>query len=118
VNLTAFYGTIYTGDLEVLRTILQQWLGPESLDTKIRLSGEELTYESENLYVYCHNAVGQTDNPRYLLEGNTSVGLDETSRRLKELLKLCQGHNVVCSLEYVEVNEAGEEVSELFELAI
>ena len=116
MNRIAFYGTIYTGDFEVVRKILLAWVGADELDVKIKLSGEEITYESETLYLYCHNVVGQTDNPRYLLEGNASGGLEETKQKLEKLLQLCKENNVVCSSEYVEVNEAGDEVSEQFQV--
>jgi hypothetical protein len=118
MNRTAFYGTIYSGDFEVIKRILEKWLGPEVLDVKIRLSGEEITYETEEFYLYCYNAIGSEGvTPYYLLEGNTTVGLDETRHRLENLLSLCKAENLAATFEYVEVNDAGEEVSEEFRLS-
>lgn len=118
MNRTAFYGTIYTDDFEVVKRILKKWLGTEALDVKIRLSGEEITYETEEFYLYCHNAIGsQGITPYYLLEGNTSLGLDETRYRLEKLLSLGKAENVVATFEYVEVNDAGEEVTEEFRVS-
>jgi hypothetical protein len=118
VNRTAFYGTIYTGDVEVVQHILQAWVGGGSLKVKITLSGEDITYETEKLYLYCHNAIGdQGFTPYYLLEGHTNTGLDETRQMLEKLLQSCKEQKVVGSFEYVEVNEAGDEVSDQFEVA-
>lgn len=116
MNRTAFYGTLYTGDFEVVQRLLQAWLGAENLNVKIRLSGEEITTEeNDDFYLYCHNALGsQGTTPYYLLEGNTSAGPDATRQRLEGLLNLCREQGVNCSLEYVEVNEDGDEVSEQF----
>lgn len=118
MNRTAFYGTIYSGDFEVVKSILEKWLGPEVLDVKMRLSGEEITYETEEFYLYCHNAIGSEGvTPFYLLEGNTSSGLDDTKHRLEKLLSLCTAEEVEASFEYVEVNDDGEEVSEEFRVS-
>lgn len=118
MNRTAFYGTIYTGDFEVVKNILQAWVGEGSLKVKITLSGEDITYGSGELYLYCHNAIGdQGVTPYYLLEGHTSAGLDETRQMLERLLQLCKEHNVVGTFEYVEVNEAGDELSDQFQVA-
>lgn len=115
MNRTAFYGTIYTGDFDLIQRILQSWIGAGSLQVKIRLSGEEMTYESEALYLYCHNALGsQGSTPYYLLEGHTNSGLNETRQMLEKLVLLCKEQNVSCTCEYVEVNEAGDEVSDEF----
>jgi hypothetical protein len=118
VNRTAFYGTLYTGELEAVQSLLQAWLGAGTLNLKIRLSGEEITTEeNDDFYLYCHNAMGSQGNtPYYLLEGNTSAGLDDTRQRLEGLLNLCKEQGVACDLEYVEVNEDGDEVSEQFQL--
>jgi hypothetical protein len=118
MNRISFYGTIYSGDFEVVKRILEEWLEPEALKVKIRLSGEEITYETEEFYLYCHNALGSEGvTPYYLLEGNTSLGLDGTRDRLEALLSLCKSENVVGTFEYVEVNDDGDQVSEEFRVA-
>ena len=48
MNRTAFYGTLYTGELEVVQRLLQAWLGAEKLNVRIRLSGEEITTEEND----------------------------------------------------------------------
>ena len=114
---SAFYGRIYTDDVAVVTQILEQWITPESLRTKIRISGEEIEYDDGRLSFYCHNAAGsQGGNPNYLLEGQTSGSLDEIKEALQRLLEICRERDVTGTFEYVEVSEDGEELSEEFSI--
>ncbi len=115
VNKIAFYGTIYSGDYKVVAAILKIWLKTEDLDIKIRLSGEEIVYETEEFYLYSYNSVNvEGVPPSFLLEGNMSGTLEEVKVLLQQLWQLCQEQNITSSFEYVEVTEDGDEVSEQF----
>lgn len=115
VNKIAFYGTIYSGDYKVVAAILKNWLKTEDLDIKIRLSGEEIVYETEEFYLYSYNSVTvEGVPPSFLLEGNMSGKLEEVKALLQQLWQLCQEQNITSSFEYVEVTEDGDEVSEQF----
>ncbi|BAZ27730.1 hypothetical protein NIES4074_01580 [Cylindrospermum sp. NIES-4074] len=115
INRTAFYGSIYSGDYQVVANLLKNWVQSEDLNIKIRLSGEEILYEDERLYLYCYNAM---DNEgvasSFLLEGNMSGTLDETKVFLQQLRQLCKDQYIIGSFEYVEVTEDGVEVSDQF----
>lgn len=114
---SAFYGRIYTGDVEVATRVLEKWITPEQLRTKIRISGEEIEYDDGRLSFYCHNAAGsQGGTPNYLLEGQTSASLDEIKEALQRLLEICREIDVTATFEYVEVSEDGEELSEEFSI--
>ncbi len=115
MNKIAFYGTIYSGDYKVVAAILKNWLKTEDLDIKIRLSGEEIVYETEEFYLYSYNSVTvEGVPPSFLLEGNMSGTLEEVKALLQQLWQLCQEQNITSSFEYVEVTEDGDEVSEQF----
>ncbi|MFN6518729.1 MAG: hypothetical protein RMY29_030145 [Nostoc sp. CreGUA01] len=115
MNKIAFYGTIYSGDYKVVAAILKNWLKTEDLDIKIRLSGEEIVYETEEFYLYSYNSVTvEGVPPSFLLEGNMSGKLEEVKALLQQLWQLCQEQNITSSFEYVEVTEDGDEVSEQF----
>jgi hypothetical protein len=117
VSHSAFYGRIYTGDVEVATRVLEKWVTPEQLRTKIRISGEEIEYDDGRLSFYCHNAAGsQGGTPNYLLEGQTSASLDEIKEALQRLLEICREIDVTATFEYVEVSEDGEELSEEFSI--
>lgn len=114
---SAFYGRIYTGDVEVATRVLEKWITPEQLRTKIRISGEEIEYDDGRLSFYCHTAAGsQGGTPNYLLEGQTSGSLDEIKEALQRLLEICREIDVTATFEYVEVSEDGEELSEEFSI--
>jgi hypothetical protein len=113
VSHTAIYGRLWTGDFELVTRILETWVAPGRLRTKIRISGEEIDYEDERLSFYCHNAAG---NEIYLLEGETSDSLDAARAMLQRLLEIARGMNVTSTFEYVEVTESGEQVGEEFEV--
>jgi hypothetical protein len=117
VSNVAFYGRVYSDDVEVVVRILEAWIAPERLRTKTRISGEEIEFEDERLSFYCYNAAGtQGGNPNYLLEGKTAGSLEETKAMLQRLLEICRETNVTATFEYVEVSDSGEEISEEFEI--
>jgi hypothetical protein len=115
MNKIAFYGSIWSGNYKVVAAVLGKWTKTEDLNIKIRLGGEEIIYEDEQIYLYCYNAVTNEVTPSsFLLEGNISRTLDEAKLLLKQLLELCKAHQIVGSFEYVEVTEYGDEVSNEF----
>jgi hypothetical protein len=115
MNRIAFYGRIYSDDYMVIAALLKNWLKTEDLDIKIRLNGEEIVYEDDQIYLYCYNSVAKEGvTPNFLLEGNMSGTLDAVKVLLHQLLQLCQEQNITSSFEYVEVTEDGDEVTEQF----
>jgi hypothetical protein len=72
---TNFYGRISSGDIAVVRGLLQTWLRTDRLNEKLKLSGEQLVYEAEAAYVYSYAVDGASS---FLLEGHRNAGLDET----------------------------------------
>ena len=117
MNRIAFYGSLWTNDYTVVADLIGKWVKTTNLDIKLRLSGEEIVYEDEHLYLYCYNAVSSEGiDPSFLLEGNMAGTLGEAKLMLQALAKLCTHHHVVGDFEYVEVNEDGDEVSEQFQV--
>lgn len=115
MNKIAFYGSIYSEDYQAISALLKDWIGTDTLDIKIRLGGEEIVYETEELYLYCHNTTSSKESePRFLLEGNMSGTLDEAKICLQGLLQKCRDKHINGHFEYVEVNEDGDEVSDQF----
>ncbi|MBZ4422973.1 hypothetical protein [Myxococcus sp. RHSTA-1-4] len=111
----AFYGTLETGDSEAVSRLLRDWLRTERLDMKVGRVGVEIVHEVEGFYLYCHETGSQPGMaPFYLLEGHLDGTLDTASARLKELARLCAERSIGRSLEYVQVNEDGDELSEQF----
>jgi len=85
MNKIAFYGTIDSGDYKLIAAIFKNWLKTEELDIKIRISGEEIVYENEQIYLYSYNSM-TTEGvpPSFLLEGNMSKTLDEVKVLLQQ----------------------------------
>lgn len=106
-----FYGSIWTGDHEVVAALIEQWLGVPKV--KIRLSGEEIVYEDPSRYVYCYNAVDvEGVGPSFLLEGHVEGSPDEARELLERLAKACQDRGIKCSFDYVQVDSDGEQIGE------
>ncbi|WP_396147530.1 hypothetical protein [Flavobacterium sp.] len=113
MNKIAFYGSIYSGDYKIVASILKKWLLTDNLDIKIRLSGEEIVYDNEKIYLYCYNAViDEGEEPSFLLEGNISQTLDQVKALLHQLLQLYREQDINSNFECVEINENGDELSE------
>lgn len=108
---TALYGRFYTGEFDLVTRILETWIAPAQLRAKIRISGEEISYEDEGLSFYCHDAAGT-----YLLEGETRESLEATRAMLERLLAIARDVKVTATFEYVEVSESGEQLGDEFEV--
>jgi hypothetical protein len=114
---TALYGTLYTADFELVGKVLSDWVQPGDLAVKIKLLGEEVVYDTPELYFYCHSAqAGGPGTAYYLLEGHASASLEDTRVMLERLQEICRSAQLECSLEYVAVSEDGDELSEQFTL--
>jgi hypothetical protein len=111
VKETNFYGRIYTTDSAVIKNVLKIWLAAGALQEKLKLSGEQIVYEDDRIYVYCYEDTGAVPL-KYLIEGHTTGTLAETSRELRRLLELFREQDVKSTFECVEVDDAGEEVSD------
>ncbi|MDY6785812.1 MAG: hypothetical protein SW833_25225 [Cyanobacteriota bacterium] len=117
MNKIAFYGSLESDNYKAIASVLKNWLKTEELDIKIRLGGEEIVYENEQLYLYCYNAVSNEGGVQsFLLEGNMSGSLDEAKALLQKLIKSCNNEYITGNFEYVEITEVGDEVSDQFYL--
>lgn len=103
------------GDIAIMRELLRTWLRTDELSETLKLSGEQLVYETEAVYVYAHAADG---GQYFLLEGHRTAGLDETRSWLQQLLDACTVSGVSAALEYVAVDPAGHEISEQYALSV
>jgi hypothetical protein len=107
---TNFYGRLVSSDVAVVRQLLQTWLGTERLAEKLKLTGDQLVYEDERVYVYASAAMAAA--PAFLVEGHVLAGLAEAGPWLQRLLAGCVARGVDAALEYVEVDGDGQEISE------
>lgn len=116
-NRTDFSGILHSGAAETILSILGEWLKTEDLNARQRISGLEITYEDKTIYVYCYEASDKSRNrEKFILEGHTEFDPDQTRIILERLFRLCQAAELRCVLEYVEVDEDGEEISEEFRI--
>lgn len=114
MSQTNFYGRISSADIEAVRELLQAWLGVDGFQETLKLSGDQLVYEADATYVYCYAADGGS---YFLLEGHRDTGLDETRLWLQRLCEACAARRVSAALEYVAVDQAGQEISEQHSLS-
>ena len=112
---TNFYGRIASGDIAVVRQLLQTWLGTDRLDEKVKLSGDQLVYEDDRVYMYASAAA--TRAPCFLLEGHRRAALDEVRPWLQRLMASCVACGVDATLEYVAVDDDGQEISEQYRVS-
>jgi hypothetical protein len=112
MSQTNFYGQIYSGDVAVVRELLQAWLDVDRLDEKLKLSGAQLVYDGAQRYVYAYEASASGGPPYFLLEGHQRAGLDETHQQLQALLMRCSARGVNAVIEYVAVDDTGDEISD------
>jgi len=60
----AFQGLIHSGDLKAVSNLMEEWLQTEKLKLKVKVNGDAIVYEDENIYFYCHSAMA---GPLFLL---------------------------------------------------
>ena len=114
MNPTNFYGTFDSGDIAVVRELLRAWLRTDGLSEKLMMTGWQLVYETEDVYVYAYaDHAGRS----FLLEGHRRAGLEETRSWLQQLLDACTVRGVSAELEYMAVDPAGDEISEQYTLS-
>jgi hypothetical protein len=119
MDRVAFYGDMETGDLQVAAGLLSSWLGRDDLVVKSRVAGDEITYEDEATYVYCHEADTSAGNaPFFLLEGQVAGPLASANEQLSALARLCDAGGVGCGLDYVQLDDDGDQVGEEFTVSV
>jgi hypothetical protein len=111
---TNFYGRLAARDVAIVRRILQTWLGVDELAEKAKLSGDQLVYKDEAVYVYASAAV---TGSQFLLEGHRRAPLREVELWLQRLLASCRALDVDAALEYVAVDDDGQEISEQYRVS-
>lgn len=117
MDRAAFYGSIYSGDDQVVAAIFREWLKTDALDIKLRLGGVEIVYDY-GLYLYSYNAAPQEGVPAsFLIEGNTSGTLEQVRAQLQQLLQLCKERSLDANFEYVQIDAEGDELSDYFYVA-
>lgn len=107
-NRSAFVGGIETGDFGLVHSVLEAWFGAP-LKVKVKLTGEQLTYDDDVRSLYCYRAY--TTNPAYeefLVHGRVNLGLAACRQQLEALIAAFKSHNVTCGFDYNEIDEAGE----------
>ncbi|MBZ4413222.1 hypothetical protein K8640_33885 [Myxococcus sp. XM-1-1-1] len=108
-----FTGSFETDDAQVLSRLLQDGFKIPEPRTRVGRVGVEMVSESDGFYLFCHEAATRPGNPpRYLLEGSMSGALSPTRDRLQRLATLARERKVSMDLEFVQVNEEGDELSE------
>lgn len=112
MNRIAFYGVLGTGDAPLAAAVLGKWV-KASLVPKVRIGGVEIDHEDERVSLYCHEAsVKPGGPPELLLEGSMAGTLEEAKASLVELRDSFRARQVRADLEYVEVDDDGQEVGE------
>lgn len=111
MDTIAFYGRFATGDADVVARLLRDWLETDEQNITVGLLGVEIVHEVDGLYLYCHEADTGPHPPCFLLEGTLPGTLGAANARLSGLARLCAARGVGCRLDYVLMDEDGNEAS-------
>ena len=107
-----FCGSIETSDPEKIRTVIKEWLKVESLDLRVRKEGWSVVYEDDHFYLYCYEVFSH-HSQYFLIEGREHQSTLELTRlRLLEIINICRVRQIEGIIDYVEVDENNNEVSE------
>lgn len=111
MNRTRFYGEAYVHDSEIVRRAVAQWVAANDLTVRVKVFGDQVIYEDETVYIFAEigTEVGQQD---CLLQGHLVAGLQAATERLRNLVNLFKQNAVEVYIDCMEVDDAGDEVSE------
>lgn len=110
---TSFHGSLDDGDFEAVLGVLRDWLRTDAFKIQDRLAGMEIVYEADGIYVFGEeDTPGPNRKPRYLIEGTIKAGPEAAAEWLRPLLHLCRDKNIKFNLEYVPMDEHGQEIGE------
>jgi len=111
---TNFYGELLTKDSDLAREILEEWLDAD-LKVRVKILGDHIVYEDSQTYVFAESGV-HPGRETFLLQGHFDVGLDESREKLQRLHDLAKLRSIEMDADYMQVNEAGDEVSEEYHI--
>lgn len=110
---TSFHGSLRGGDFDALLGVLRAWLQTDAFKIQDRLAGMEIVHEGAGISVFCQEDTPAPDRrPRYLIEGTIDAAPEAAAERLRPLLHLCRDKGIEFSLEYVPVDEDGQEIGD------
>jgi hypothetical protein len=113
MDSVAIHATIYGAAHAPVVVLLAAWVGSGALDVKIRLGGVEIVYESERVSFYAQSAATEPEaRPYFLVEGKIVAEYARAKRMLESLLEDARARGLECVLEYVQLDERGDEVGE------
>ncbi|MEV2226245.1 hypothetical protein [Nocardia vinacea] len=108
---TSFHGSFETGDPEIVEQILRSWLSTDDLRVQPR-RGWETHYETDGFELLCYEASPQNPPNYFLLEGHIDGAVEDAVARLHELAEQCRSAKLEFSIDYEEVDAAGNPLSE------
>jgi hypothetical protein len=110
---TSFHAWLSGGDFETVLGMLRAWLQTGDFKIQDRLAGMEIVHDADGLYVFCHEGRPTSDSrPNYLMEGKIDANPEDAAERLRPLLQLSESRHIELSLEYVLIDENGEEIGD------
>ena len=113
---TGFLGSIETDDLEQVLNGLRTWVGNDGLDVRMRLSGEEITYEDTRLELLCHRTMlaGDTEAEEasgggFIIEGSIYDTEEEAEAVLEKLRATFEAMSVPIEVDVTEEDDEEED---------
>ncbi len=115
---TSFHGWLSGGDFDTVLGMLRAWLQTDDFKIQDRLAGMEIVHEAEGFYLFCHEGRRRPDQPpNYLMEGKIDAPTEAAADRLRPLLQLAQARQLEFTLEYIPLDEDGQEIGDEISLA-
>lgn len=118
MSTTSFHAWLSGGDFDTVLDLLRAWLKTEDFKIQDRLAGMEIVHESDSLYLFCQEGRPTRDGlPNYLMEGKIEAGAEAAAERMRPLLTLSEARHIDFSLEYVSLDENGQETGDEISLS-
>jgi hypothetical protein len=108
-----FCCAVGTGDVGLVRQVLEQWLDGKPLAFKAKLSGAQFIHDSEEFSLYAYEAFSSPGSPKeFLLEGRAALPLDGMKQKLTALKALFDARGVTGQFDYTAINETGDPIGD------
>jgi hypothetical protein len=110
---TSFHAWLSGGDFAAVLDMLRAWLQTDDFKIQDRLAGMEIVHDANGLYLFCHEGRPTSDSrPNFLMEGTIGASPEAAAERLRPLLQLSAARQIELSLEYVPIDENGQEIGD------
>ena len=110
---TSFHASLTNAGFSTVLGVVSAWLDTDDFKIQDRFAGMEIVHEADGVYLFCQESLpARAGSPSFLLEGTIDASPEVAVEWLRPLRRLCETRGVELQLEYVAVDDNGQQVGD------